>query len=112
MVFKQNGYMAISKGHDSEEALAVKVDHNSCRLGKWYYDGDGQKNFNETSAFKKLESPHAQVHNSIHQVIELISNDWEKNKELKDQIIQAFESAEDASDQVMVFLDQMVQEKQ
>jgi len=111
MVFKQNGYMAINKGKDSEEAIAVGVNHHNCRLGKWYYEGDGKKHFSDTHAFHELEAPHAKVHNAIHQVIELIDGNWESNEELKEQIISQCESAEDASDQVMDLLNQMVKEK-
>jgi len=112
LVFKQNGYMAINQGQNSEEALAVSVDHHNCRLGKWYYEGYGQEKYSATASFKHLETPHAQVHSAIHDVIELIGQDWEQNIEVKEQIIQAFETAEDASDQVMNVLDTMIKEKQ
>jgi len=36
-------------------------DHHACRLGKWYYQGKGLQ-FKNTSAYKKLETPHANVH--------------------------------------------------
>lgn len=38
--------------------------HTGCRLGKWYYEGDGKKCFSTLSAFKELETPHMQVHES------------------------------------------------
>ncbi|MCP3849048.1 MAG: hypothetical protein GY694_02245 [Gammaproteobacteria bacterium] len=112
LVFKQNGYMAINQEHNSEEALAVSVDHHNCRLGKWYDEGYGQEKYSTTPSFKHLETPHAQVHSAIHSVIKLIGQDWEHNTEIKEQIIQAFESAEDASDQLMIILDQMIKEKE
>lgn len=37
-------------------------DHTSCRLGKWYYEGDGRKCFSELTGYRELESPHANVH--------------------------------------------------
>lgn len=111
LVFKQNAYMAVIHGQDSEEANSVSVDHHNCRLGKWYYEGDGRDNFSKIPAFKALETPHAQVHNSIHEVIQLIGNDWEQHKDIKDQIIQSFQATEKASDEVMLILDQIVQEK-
>ncbi|HCH51456.1 MAG TPA: chemotaxis protein [Proteus sp.] len=35
--------------------------HTECRLGKWYYQGDGRK-FAGTEAFRRLEEPHKLVH--------------------------------------------------
>ncbi|OAT32505.1 methyl-accepting chemotaxis protein [Proteus myxofaciens] len=35
--------------------------HTQCRLGKWYYEGDGRK-FAGTEAFRRLEEPHKKVH--------------------------------------------------
>lgn len=108
MIFKQNGYMSISKGKDSEEAKAVSVDHHNCRLGKWYYEGEGHDDYNGLTEFIALEKPHAKVHESIHKVIHLIEEDWEHNSQIKDNIIKAFEAAEKASDQVMAILDSLV----
>ena len=48
------------------------VDHHNCRLGKWYYEGDGNANFSKTTHYKDLESPHATVHNGTHKVFELM----------------------------------------
>ncbi|MFY8350819.1 CZB domain-containing protein [Pseudoalteromonas sp. SSM20] len=38
------------------------ADHTMCRLGKWYYEGEGQSKYTSFTAFKKLEKPHAEVH--------------------------------------------------
>jgi hypothetical protein len=38
------------------------ADHTMCRLGKWYYEGEGKNKYTSFSAFKKLEKPHAEVH--------------------------------------------------
>ena len=37
-------------------------DHVACRLGKWYYEGDGKKCFSGLAGYRELESPHANVH--------------------------------------------------
>ena len=37
-------------------------DHTMCRLGKWYYQGEGSTKYSGFDAFKKIESPHASVH--------------------------------------------------
>lgn len=112
LLFKQNGYMAMNTGNTSEEALAASVDHNNCRLGKWYYEGEGQQNFRQSSAFKELELPHEKVHNSIHKIIELIGEDWQHNSAITEEIIRSFESAEMYSDQVMNILDRIIQKSE
>lgn len=37
-------------------------DHSSCRLGKWYYEGEGAEKYASQNEFKRIEEPHAQVH--------------------------------------------------
>lgn len=44
--------------------LENMADHTSCRLGKWYYEGDGQQKYRQVSGFSALEAPHALVHQS------------------------------------------------
>ncbi len=38
------------------------ADHHSCRLGKWYYDGEGGHCFSGFHGFKEMEAPHKRVH--------------------------------------------------
>ncbi|NQZ87754.1 MAG: CZB domain-containing protein [Colwellia sp.] len=37
-------------------------DHTMCRLGKWFYQGEGAEKYATQSAFKQIESPHVDVH--------------------------------------------------
>ena len=39
------------------------ADHQACRLGQWYFKGEGAEKYASHSAFKQLDAPHAQVHN-------------------------------------------------
>lgn len=36
--------------------------HTSCRLGKWYYEGDGKECFSKLDGYKEIETPHMAVH--------------------------------------------------
>ncbi|MDD5328636.1 MAG: CZB domain-containing protein [Sulfuricella sp.] len=36
--------------------------HTSCRLGKWYYDGDGRECFSQLAGYREIEPPHKAVH--------------------------------------------------
>ncbi len=111
LVLKQNGYAAVNLDIEPDGSEAAQYDHHQCRLGKWYYEGEGRDSFSHTTAFKALEAPHAQVHDAIHHGIDYASQDWEQNHNLKDKITQAFEAAEEGSDRVMNLIDQMVREK-
>lgn len=49
-------------------------DHSHCRLGKWYYEGDGLHCFSKLDGYKQLEPPHERVHNAGKQALEALQN--------------------------------------
>jgi len=83
------------------------VDHNSCRLGKWYNEGDGKENFSNSKHYPKLEKPHAQVHNGTHKVFDLMIKE---NVDLP-ALLKAFQEMEDGSTQVFSTLDEILRDK-
>ncbi|GEC96712.1 chemotaxis protein [Zoogloea ramigera] len=36
--------------------------HTECRLGKWYFEGEGRDTFSKLPAYRELDTPHAAVH--------------------------------------------------
>ena len=46
----------------SDKTGADFSSHTACRLGKWYYEGDGKALFSTASGYKEIESPHKAVH--------------------------------------------------
>lgn len=38
--------------------------HRVCRLGKWYYEGDGAERFSRVDGYDQLAEPHAGVHDA------------------------------------------------
>lgn len=46
----------------SDKPIEDFSDHTMCRLGKWYYQGEGAQKYATQSAFRQIEQPHAQVH--------------------------------------------------
>ena len=46
----------------SDKSSEDFADHTMCRLGKWYYQGEGSLKYAQYDAFKKIEGPHAEVH--------------------------------------------------
>lgn len=83
------------------------VDHHNCRLGKWYFEGDGKEFFSSTKSYANLDAPHATVHNGTHKVFELMVETSVDHVALK----QAFEEMEKGSDNVFAVLDRILQEK-
>ena len=60
VVWKMDVYQVmLGLSNKSPEDFA---DHTTCRLGKWYYEGEGNNKYTSFSAFKKLEKPHAEIH--------------------------------------------------
>ena len=52
-----------------EELLGAKPantgsSHTTCRLGQWYYEGEGKNLFSALSGYRELETPHIGVHQS------------------------------------------------
>lgn len=44
-------------------------DETECRLGQWYYQGDGQTTYSDLLDFKAIEGPHTAVHQSAREAI-------------------------------------------
>jgi len=38
------------------------ASHTACRLGKWYYEGEGREHFGRLSGYREIEAPHIEVH--------------------------------------------------
>lgn len=95
-------YSAVTK----EEQFKF-VDHHNCRLGKWYYEGDGKESFSHTKSYSSLETPHATVHNGTHKVFDLMVH---HEVDLK-QMVQAFEEMEKGSTEVFATLDKILHDK-
>ena len=111
IIYKQRAYMSLSSGGDPQYVGPVHVDCHSCRLGKWYYEGDGKALFSKTSSYANLEAPHAQVHNNAHEMLHLIDQGWERNVNLQQVIYAKLEKMEEGSAGVMQVIDRMVNEK-
>ena len=68
MVWKQQVYFKWLSENPGDACLA---DHHQCRLGKWYYQGDGYQMFRHLPSYKALEEPHAGVHVNGAKALEL-----------------------------------------
>ena len=112
IIFKQNGYIALGKEGDGGEASnAVLVTDTQCRLGKWYHQGYGKEHFSSTKAYVELHSPHQQVHAEVQASLKAASGDWEKDEELREEILYHIKESEKASNEVMHLVDAMIEEQ-
>ncbi|MCP4866730.1 MAG: chemotaxis protein [Alteromonas sp.] len=111
IIYMQNGYIAMENDAEGKEADAVKVDHMSCRLGKWYFEGIGKEMFSGLNAFKELDSYHAGVHQNVHKAMEYVTQDWLRSDDVFDGIIHHMSLAEQNSSQVINCLTRLVDEK-
>ncbi len=73
-------------------------NHTNCRLGKWFYQGEGKALFSSLPGFIELEKPHQSVHQYGVEAIELY------NSGNKDQTILALKNMEEAS---LIVLDKL-----
>lgn len=61
LVFKFDVYQVLF-GLSDKKADSFS-DHRACRLGKWYYEGDG-RTLKDKPGFRELDRPHEEVHRS------------------------------------------------
>lgn len=38
------------------------TDHTSCRLGNWYFTGDGKRDYSHLPSYSRIDAPHEEVH--------------------------------------------------
>ena len=91
----------ISDGVNATEEI---VDHHSCRLGKWYFEGDGFINFSHLKSYMDLDDPHQAVHTNGLLALELHENGDKK------AALDALQRMEVASCEVQTVLDSMIAE--
>lgn len=96
-VWKAGIYQRISEGRFTECA----GNHKNCRLGKWYFEGYGAKNYKQLSSFRDLDVPHKAVHDYGNQALEAgARGDMET-------LVAALEAMEDAGHQVVTYIDKL-----
>ncbi|MEZ5459075.1 MAG: methyl-accepting chemotaxis protein [Steroidobacteraceae bacterium] len=71
LVFKFKVYRALL-GQTQTRATEL-ASHRHCRLGKWYYEGDGLKHFSRLPGYRELEQPHELVHRAAHESLQLFA---------------------------------------
>lgn len=104
VIWKINTYLSVDQGRP----IFDFVNHHNCRLGKWYYQGQGHENFAMTSSYSALERPHAGVHDGTQAIFELLKSKGDLNIEALEK---ATAQMEQASEEVFSYLDKILNEK-
>ena len=101
LVFKFEVYKVfMGASQKRPEDFAV---HTSCRLGKWYYEGEGRECFSLLDGYRALEAPHINVHKSGKEALERLRlGDFDGGVAL-------LEHMEAASEEVLDCLERMAQ---
>jgi len=72
IVWKLDVYQSVinNSGHSADSL----EDHNACRLGKWCIQGEGAEKYSSYNSFKRLDTPHAQVHRAGLHALKMAAN--------------------------------------
>ena len=112
MIYIQNGYQAMECGPESDAWKKVQVDHHNCRFGQWYDSGIGRKHFSHLPTYKAIDAIHESVHSSMHGILSHMSHpDWKRNVSTHNEIKVEFEKLEEASNRLVVIIDNLTEEK-
>ena len=101
LVFKVEVYQVLMG--ISEKDAAEFATHTGCRLGKWYYEGDGKASFSQLNGYRTMEGPHIEVHQHGRKAVEAYRSGDSATG------IAAVEQMEKASREVLQNLERMAQ---
>lgn len=104
LLFKVRAYAAILD--KSKEGF---VNHHECKLGQWYAEGLGKRNFSHLPSYQSLNAPHKEMHDNIIKAVEIMADD-KMNKNSKN-IYDLMANAERASQEVAQTLDRLIKEE-
>ncbi|EVT76300.1 methyl-accepting chemotaxis protein [Shewanella sp. N2AIL] len=98
-IWKNNIYRLLQKGLFGETVNS----HSECRLGQWYYRGDG-KAYSHLRSYALLEEPHKGVHDGGREAMSQAKSDNMAG------MVTAINAMEDASEQVVEQIDNLMNE--
>jgi uncharacterized phage infection (PIP) family protein YhgE len=58
----------------SEKTAEELAHHTGCRLGKWYYEGEGRTLYAQLDGYRAIEPPHKEVHAAGKEALVLFRN--------------------------------------
>ena len=112
VIYIQHAYRALELGEDSESWRRCAVSPDHCRFGLWYSQGDGAENFAQLPSYQRIDNPHRAVHEGVHSVLALAGDDWRGSATVQQKILAEFGEIEGRSDELMVLISGLADEKQ
>ena len=103
LLIKASTYLSVNKA----EAAYTWVDHTKCRLGQWYYEGEGNEYFSASRTFAALETPHVELHKNTKAIFSCLDDPTLDIKQVK----QYLDGMEQAGVKIFSYLDQLLLEK-
>ena len=70
VLFKFEVYMAFFGLND--KSAGDIADHTQCRLGKWYFAGEGRECYSKLPGYREMDGPHAAVHKAGREALEAL----------------------------------------
>ncbi|WP_104706777.1 methyl-accepting chemotaxis protein [Helicobacter bizzozeronii] len=86
-----------------------RVEGRDCRLGKWYYEGDGKTHFGNVPSYRALEPYHNALHDEANALVDTLKD---RSKVTSEAIEKSVQLVEQSSKGVRETIDKMFQEKQ
>ncbi len=111
VIFKQNAYQMLGSVKPVEEKQRVGVGYKNCRLGQWYYTGDGNAEYGDMASYPLLAEPHRYLHQRAEDVMAYLDGEWEENVAVIENIVLAFKDMEASSVELMSIMGDLVDEK-
>ena len=107
ILYKSHAYSSIIH----EKQAQNFSDHGACRIGKWYFTGEGKTEFSKVPSYKTLDTHHKAVHSYAQENMKFIDNGTVMENQNRDLIVHNFTRMEDESKKLFELMDTMVLEK-
>ncbi len=104
ILFKADALSHIEKSEHKEFS-----NHHACRFGQWY-DTEGAVQFAHSKSFTKLKDSHKIVHKSVIDTFAILEGNQAINH--ADEVKSNFTNMENASDELFVLMDKMLEEEE
>ncbi|SBT09796.1 Methyl-accepting chemotaxis sensory transducer [Candidatus Accumulibacter aalborgensis] len=102
LLFKFDVYQVFMS--TSDKRAEDLTTHTGCRLGQWYYEGDGKTSFSQLDGYRAIEKPHIDVHRHGRAAVEAYrAGDFSAG-------VDAIEQMETASMSVLQHIERMAQD--
>lgn len=99
LIYKFEIYKVLMK--ISDKTADSFASHETCRLGQWYYEGEGRACFSSLDGYREMEAPHLAVHKFGREAVKrFVAGDLQ-------QAVKLIGDMEQASMEVLSCLDRM-----